>query len=47
MTYHMTKTADTPWRVAVYRMMDWDDDGRGAAYQVAEGDGIAAQGTLF
>lgn len=46
MTDHMTTTARTPWRVEVYRMMGWDDDGRGAAYQVATGDG-AAQDALF
>ena len=46
MTDHMATTARTPWRVEVYRMMGWDDDGRGAAYQVAGGDGTA-QDTLF
>ena len=46
MTDHMTTMARTPWRVEVYRMMGWDDDGRGASYQVAAGDG-AAQDALF
>jgi hypothetical protein len=48
MTHHMATTAKTPWRVAVYRMTGWDDDGRGAAYQVAQGAGATTpQGTLF
>lgn len=47
MAEHMATTAETPWRVAVYRMMGWEDDGRGAAYDVAHGDGAATQETLF
>ena len=47
MTEHLSTTAETPWHVEVYRMMGWDEDGRGAAYRVAQGDAAAAQGALF
>lgn len=46
MTEHMATTALTPWRVEVYRMTGWDDDGRGSVYQVAAGES-ATQNTLF
>lgn len=47
MTEHMSTTTETPWRVEVYRMMGWQDDGRGSVYEVARGAGAVAQASLF